>query len=277
MSYPATVFKVMIASPTDVAVERNIVREVLTEWNVVHADTRRIVLLPVGWEAHSVPEMRERPQSLINKQVLQESDLLIGIFWTRIGTATDLYPSGSVEEIEEHIKTGRPAMLYFSDVPVILGSVDDDQHQKVKAFRSSCQSRRLCESYVDMQDFRAKLDRQLQLKVNNDPHFKTATETAFLSPVKELPVAPSLTEEGEFLLKWASDHNAKIHYLEEGGGAVLLVGGKNLIEQGNERSRATWVSALQELEAKRLIIALGSKRETFKITREGFAVADRLP
>lgn len=90
MSYQATVFKVMIASPGDVAAERNVIREVITEWNNVNADARRTVLLPVGWETHSVPEMGDRPQAIINKQILGGCDLLVGVFWTRLGTETGI-------------------------------------------------------------------------------------------------------------------------------------------------------------------------------------------
>src|SRR5258706_497720 len=83
VSYQAVVFKVMIASPGDVDVERGVVRETLSEWNNLNSDTRRMVLLPVGWETHSAPEMGNRPQAIINKRVLPECDLLVGVFWTR--------------------------------------------------------------------------------------------------------------------------------------------------------------------------------------------------
>ena len=135
MSYSAVVYKVMIASPSDVSAERSIVREVLSEWNVVNADVRRQVLLPIGWETHTVPEMGDRPQALINKQILHDCDLLVGVFWTRIGTATGEYASGTVEEIEEHIKAGRPTMLYFSSAPILPDSVDHDQYRRLKEFR----------------------------------------------------------------------------------------------------------------------------------------------
>ena len=95
MSYTATIFKVMIASPGDVSAERGIVRDLLYEWNVVHADSTQTVLLPIGWETHSVPEMGDRPQAIINKQILNDCDLLIGVFWTRIGTATGEFASGT--------------------------------------------------------------------------------------------------------------------------------------------------------------------------------------
>ena len=70
MSFEATVINVMIASPSDVPKERQTVREVLYEWNALYADERKHVLLPVGWETHSAPDMAGPPQSIINKQVL---------------------------------------------------------------------------------------------------------------------------------------------------------------------------------------------------------------
>ena len=48
MSYQATVYKVMIASPGDVASERSIVREVLTEW-LYRDRARQNVILELGY------------------------------------------------------------------------------------------------------------------------------------------------------------------------------------------------------------------------------------
>jgi hypothetical protein len=123
MAYPAAVFNVMIASPSDVAAERALVKEVVHEWNAVNAFTRRIVLQPIGWETHSSPSMGEHPQHVLNEQVLAKCDLLVGVFWTRVGTRTPEYESGSVEEIERHLAAGKPAMLYFSNSPVHPDSV----------------------------------------------------------------------------------------------------------------------------------------------------------
>ncbi len=124
--YTASTFYVMIASPGDVASERAIVRDVVYEWNAVHSGARKIVLLPVGWETHSSPEMGAPAQQIINRQVLDKCDLLVGVFWTRIGTPTEKHLSGTVEEIEEHIASGKPAMLYFSSQPVVMDTVDLD-------------------------------------------------------------------------------------------------------------------------------------------------------
>lgn len=278
MSYTADVYKVMIASPSDVAAERSIVREILSEWNVVNSDSRRQVFLPIGWETHSVPEMGDRPQALINKQILHDCDLLVGVFWTRIGTATGEYPSGTVEEIEEHIKTGRPTMLYFSSAPVLPDSVDPDQYRRLKEFKLNCQSRGLYEPYGDIQEFRTKLYRQIQIKINRDLYFQSTTDFTLTQLVHDLERSPTLSKEAAFLLKeCVADPAGQVLHIAHLGGYVLQVRGKNLIEDNNERSRAIWTSSLEELEDSGLLAPVGSKRNIFRVTRKGYEVADQLP
>ena len=136
MSYTARVVKVMIASPGDVAKERQLIRDVIHEWNAVHAEDRRLVLMPIGWETHSTPAMGDRAQAIINKQLLETCDLLVAVFWTRLGSPTGVADSGTVEEINEHLAAGRPAMIYFSVVPVRLDSVDEQQYEKLRAFKA---------------------------------------------------------------------------------------------------------------------------------------------
>lgn len=75
MSLSGTMYRVMIASPSDVDTERHQVREVIHEWNVIHAAHRQMVLLPVGWETHAAPAMGDRAQAIINERVLQDWDL----------------------------------------------------------------------------------------------------------------------------------------------------------------------------------------------------------
>lgn len=116
----------MIASPGDVSEERKVAREVILDWNNIHSFSRKIVLMPISWELNTFPSMGERPQEIINAQILNDADILIGIFWTRIGSPTGKAPSGTVEEIEAHINSRKSAMLYFSNQPVVASSIDND-------------------------------------------------------------------------------------------------------------------------------------------------------
>jgi hypothetical protein len=278
MSYSAFTFNVMIASPGDVASERAIVRDVVYEWNAVNANSRKVVLLPVGWETHSSPEMGATAQTIINRQVLSKCDLLVGVFWTRIGTATERHLSGTVEEIEEHIATGKPAMLYFSSQPVVLDSVDMDQVQKLKAFKASCQSRGLFETYDSHSEFKDKFYRQLQLKVNEHPLFQVANVGGNEEEIVESHTQlPDLSPEARVLLKEASqDRGGTIIHARYIGGTAIQTNGKNLVPSNERREVAKWEQALEELKAKDLVVDRGYKGEVFEITNLGYQVADMI-
>jgi hypothetical protein len=154
--YRARAIKVMIASPGDVSAERQVVRDVVHEWNAVHSEDKGIVLMPVGWETHAHPAMGARPQEIINRDVLSGCDLLVAAFWTRIGSPTGVSASGTVEEIDEHLKAAKPAMIYFSRAPVRPESIDDAQYRALLGFRANCESRGLIETYDSLGDFREK-------------------------------------------------------------------------------------------------------------------------
>jgi hypothetical protein len=161
MTSVAHVVKVMIASPTDVGSERQIIREVIGEWNAIHTEERRVVLIPLSWEKDASPIMGERAQAIVNRQLLRDADLLIAAFWTRLGSPTGTAASGTVEEIEEHLAARKPAMLYFSRKPARLDRVDPGQYKALTEFKESCKQRGLIEEYDDGKDLRAKLVRQL--------------------------------------------------------------------------------------------------------------------
>ena len=154
MSYKAEVYKVMIASPGDVPTVRQLARDVIFEWNSVNSEDREILLMPVGWETHSSPEMGGRAQEIINKQILKSCDLLVAVFWTRLGSPTGESASGTVEEIEEHLSTGKPAMIYFSSEPVHPDSIDPEQYQGLLRFKNTCKQRGLIEEYESLREFR---------------------------------------------------------------------------------------------------------------------------
>ncbi|WP_434680289.1 DUF4062 domain-containing protein [Pseudomonas sp. R1-18] len=278
MSYQATAFNVMIASPGDVASERAIIRDVIYEWNAVHSNARKIVLLPIGWETHSSPEMGEPAQAILNKQILSTCDLLVGVFWTRIGTPTEKHPSGTVEEIEEHISAGKPTMLYFSSQPVVMDTVDLDQVQRLKKFKESCQSSGLYQSYDSHSDFKEKFYRQLQLKVNQNSLFQTLplqeTSEEILSSHTPLP---PLSPEARVLLKEMSqDSHGTVIYARYIGGSSIQTNGKNLASSHERREMAKWEAALEQLQVEGLLAARGYKGDVFEITNLGYQIADMI-
>lgn len=277
MSYISKVFNVMIASPGDVASERTIIRDVIYEWNAVHSESRNIVLMPIGWESHSSPEMGSSPQEIINRQVLDKCDLLVGVFWTRIGTPTSEYASGTVEEIEKHISSGKPAMLYFSSQPVAMDTVDLKQIEELKEFKISCQSRGLYEGYDSHADFKAKLYRHLQLKLNEHSLFKDINSENIVPPVESSTQLPDLSYEARILLKEASfDPHGHIMHVRYIGGTNIQTNGKNLIPSNERREVAKWEAALEELTYQDLLVERGHKGEVFEVSNLGYQIADMI-
>ncbi len=161
MAFQANIYHVMLASPSDVKREREIFPSILDSLNALHSERENAVILPIKFETHFTPEMGERPQALVNKHLVNKSDILVGIFWTKLGTPTGKANSGSVEEIEEFLAKGKPVLLYFSNEPIVAGSIDIEQYQSLKVFRDKCFSEGLVETYNTVDDFREKVSRHL--------------------------------------------------------------------------------------------------------------------
>jgi hypothetical protein len=165
MPFDARILQILIASPGDVKDERNLLSEVISEWNYVNARERRVVLLPLRWETHASPELGASPQAIINRQVVDSCDMAVGVFWTRLGTPTDVAESGTAEEISRVGSAGKPVMLYFSKAKAELDAVDLAEYARLKEFKKKAYPQGFIEDYESLTDFREKFTRQLAIKV----------------------------------------------------------------------------------------------------------------
>ena len=283
MVFQATVVKVMIASPGDVATERRAAREVIHEWNAVHAADRRTVLLPVAWETNATPAMGDRAQEIINKQLLRGADLLIAVFWTRLGTPTGMAKSGTIEEIEEHLRAGKPAMLYFSATPVRPDSVDEAQYRALREFKASVLQRGLVEEYESVSEFREKLARQLAQSIIR--HFPAPSAEGGSTPLVPSPettgartAVPDLSAEAGALLREAiqDPHGVVLMTLTTGGLGIETNGRSMVAEPRNPRAEARWRAAVEELIERGLLEVRDLKGEVFGVTDPGYRVGEFL-
>jgi hypothetical protein len=136
MAFVATIYRVLVASPSDTLEFRDLVSKALVEWNDLNAEGYRAVLLPVMWEMSATPAVGGSPQSLLNDQIVDDTDIVIAVFWTRLGTPTENAQSGSVEEIRRKASQGAPVMLYFSGQPANPLTVDPDQLGALQEFKA---------------------------------------------------------------------------------------------------------------------------------------------
>ncbi len=157
MAFNSRTFRILIASPSDVTEEREIAVRVIQDWNDLYSHLRNVVLLPLRWETHTAPEFGVRPQEAINRAIVDDCDLLIGMFSTRIGTATGVAESGTLEEIERVAKAGKPVMLYFSKVGADPDLLDLEQLRRLREFKADITSHALIESYKSTLDLGTSL------------------------------------------------------------------------------------------------------------------------
>ncbi|HZG45671.1 MAG TPA: hypothetical protein VEZ41_05325 [Allosphingosinicella sp.] len=277
MAYTATVVPIMLASPGDVGEEREEARAVINTWNYINSLSSNVVLIPVGWETHSAPDLAGRAQELINDRVLADCDLLVGIFWTRLGTPTGNSASGTVEEIERHLDVGKPAMVYFSTKPVALDSVNLDQYKALKDFKTWCEGKGLIETFDDLNDFRDKFTRQLQLLMNQNSYLSDIVSAeAPVAPIAQ-PEQPQLSAEArELLVHAVSDPSGIIMKIATLGGRYIQTNGQTFGDPRDRRSGALWEYALEQLVNLGLVIERGLKGEMFEVTQPGYLLGDQL-
>lgn len=151
MPFVAHVLRVLIASPGDTRDERDAVERALHEWNASRAAREQVVLLPRRWETNAIPVLGGSGQGAINKQLLDNADVVIALFDSRLGQATEDAVSGTAEEIERADAAGKQVHVYFSDEP-LPRDVDADQLVALRDFKQALQAKGLLGSYADPGD-----------------------------------------------------------------------------------------------------------------------------
>lgn len=154
MAKQITEYCLLISCPSDVQEELKIINETVDTFNRSLGAVNNARILTKHWSKDSFPQSGGKPQKLLNKQFVLSCDVAAAVFWTRFGTPTDKYGSGTEEEIEELLKSDKQVFLYFSDCPVNPSQVDDEQYEKVKAFKVKYKNHGLYWTYSNLDTFK---------------------------------------------------------------------------------------------------------------------------
>ncbi|WP_363550339.1 hypothetical protein [Caldifermentibacillus hisashii] len=158
-----TQYDLLISCPSDVKEELEIIKETVEDFNRMFGSTNNAVIIPRHWSVDSYPQLGGKPQDLLNKQFVLDCDLAIAVFWTRFGTPTEKYGSGTEEEIEELIKQGKQVFLYFSDRHISPSLFDPEQYNKVMEFRKKYEDKGIYFPYSDLSEFKKMFLNHLSL------------------------------------------------------------------------------------------------------------------
>jgi hypothetical protein len=153
--------RVVIASPADVAIERECVENVARQVNRTIAADRDLRLEVGRWEVDAFPGFHlTGPQGICDNVLrIHDCDLLVAIFWTRFGTETLDGQTGTEHEINDAIaswrSTGRPqVMVFFNNAaPKLKSARERRQWTEVAAYRERFPSDGLFWEYEGAEDF----------------------------------------------------------------------------------------------------------------------------
>lgn len=175
MSGTCRLRRIFVASPSDVAEERKIVEEVVNEFNLTPRDNCDVRLELVKFETHTRPGFGVDAQSVINSQIGDKYDILLGIMWGRFGSPTNRAESGTEEEFKRaysRLKSSPGSMeimFYFKNAGILLNKIDPEQLAKVQAFKKLIASEYggLYHEFETVEQFRTKLRMHLSRLVHD--------------------------------------------------------------------------------------------------------------
>ncbi|MEG1502287.1 MAG: hypothetical protein RR063_07080 [Anaerovoracaceae bacterium] len=249
--YNATVYKIMFGAPSDIKEELEIFFDTAYGWNNLHSEKSKIILMPMHWSINSYPRTGEEGQKILNKEIVTKSDLLICVFGEKLGTETSTHPSGTVEEIDEHIKAGKDVMIFFKkSININIDSIDMAQITKLREFKRTIQAKSLYAEFDDSQEFRDLLFKSLQLYINdnwfNDDQKYTIIQESKTSKKETQIELPDF--DLERLRAWTSVDDPQFFQVYfEGGGCVYGLGARNQYEIKNGREKVEWDSFFEHM------------------------------
>ncbi len=174
MSSTRNIIRAFLASPGDLEEERQVVRDVVNEFNESWADVLEYHIELVGWE--ETVAGYGRPQQLIN-QDLDRCDLFLGMMWKRWGTPPDTdgkYSSGFEEEflrsLDRRGTSGSPEVsLLFKDIPSEFLADPGSDLKRVLDFKESiiAEKKILFQTFSSTKDLEVLARKRISSYVNS--------------------------------------------------------------------------------------------------------------
>lgn len=118
-----TEYNLLFSCPGDAYKEcYTVIKTAVDDFNKYAKSSLSLGVNLTHWTTDSYPQSGGHPQTLLNNQIVDSADVAVAIFWTRFGTPTDEYDSGTEEEIERLINSNKQVFLYFLDkaIPVFV-------------------------------------------------------------------------------------------------------------------------------------------------------------
>lgn len=178
-------FDVLVSCPSDLQDIVNDINQTVERFNEAHSDHLGIQIRARHWTTDSYPKSGGRPQGLLNEILIDSCDAAIAVFWTKFGTPTGEFGSGTEEEIEMMLQDNKQVFLYFAEMDVPYGESVDP---RVKEFKENYSEKGLYWTFKNKEEFKEMLFAHLSKHFLNSRF--SSKESGFLhSELKVLGIA----------------------------------------------------------------------------------------
>ncbi len=149
-------YDLLISCPGDITNEIDIIEDAVSQFNAQFSDVLGISVRTKYWRKNSYAQSGGKPQALLNEQFVNDCDAAVAILWTRFGTPTDKYKSGTEEEIEIMLSSGKQVFMYFSNKPFWPSQIDEEKesYKNIQAFRDKYKDRGIYYTYSSDEEFK---------------------------------------------------------------------------------------------------------------------------
>lgn len=159
-------YRILLSCPSDVISAQSAIHEAVEFVNKEYANVKKVHFDVRHW-SKDVLFNYGNPQQTINKSIVFDSDIVVAVFGIKLGTPTEKYASGTIEEIEEMIKRNKQVFVCFSEADINLqGNPDISVLQnliKVQEFKKNYNGLYL--TFKDNEELISKIENQLRLYI----------------------------------------------------------------------------------------------------------------
>ena len=148
----------LISAPSDIE-DRDIaaVYAAIRRWNVLYGASFASVIVPMHWGEHASSLHGQRPQSTLNQQLVDETDIVLAVFWYRLGSSTGEAVSGTVEELSRAADADKQVAILrcARDVP---HDAPLDQQMALRSFLDEMYPKSLILEYLNEHELGRHVD-----------------------------------------------------------------------------------------------------------------------
>ena len=215
MAQNVTLYNLLISCPEDVKDEVALIESAVEEFNELYAEPLGITIKTRHWSKSSYAQSGGKPQALLNEQFINKCDAAVAIFWTKFGSPTDEYGSGTEEEIEIMLQSGKQVFMYFSDKPISPSQMNDDSYKKIRAFREKYKDRGVYFTYSSNDEFKKLFFAHLSMYFLYDKKVREAS-TERVSELRLMGIDKNgkLTDEASIYPFVLNTENTIQHYVD---------------------------------------------------------------